>query len=95
VSADHRSLRTSAIAREHHPIRPTRQPYKVSDKDRAVLHPVEKGFEIELIGEITAMVDLGAKSKTAGPKGSAVPDPYRCSVKVVAGVGFEPTTFRL
>ena len=32
------------------------------------------------------MVNLGAKSKTAGPKGSAVPDPYRCSVKVVAGV---------
>ena len=43
---------------------------------RVVLHPVEKGFEIELIGEIAAMVDLGAKSKTAGPKGSAVRDPY-------------------
>jgi len=53
--------------------------------ERVALHPVEKGFEIELIGEIAAMVDLGAKSKTAGPEGSAVPDPYRCSVKVVAG----------
>jgi hypothetical protein len=60
-----------------------------------LLASLEKGFEIELIGEIAAMVDLGAKSKTAGPKGSAVPDPYRRSVKVVAGVGFEPTTFRL
>jgi hypothetical protein len=49
------------------------------------LHPVEKGFEIELIGEIAAMVDLGAQNKTAGPKGSAVPDAYRRSVKMVAG----------
>ena len=53
--------------------------------ERVVLHPVEKGFEIELIGEIAAMVDLGAQNKTAGPKGSAVPDAYRRSVKVVAG----------
>src|SRR6266436_8667854 len=42
-------------------------------------------FEIELIGEIAAMVDLGAQNKSAGPKGSAVPDVYRRSVKVVAG----------
>ena len=27
----------------------------------------EKGFEIELVGEIVAMVDLGAYDKTAGP----------------------------
>jgi site-specific DNA recombinase len=55
--------------------------------ERVVLHPVEKGFEIELIGEIAAMVDLGAQNKTAGPEGSAVPDAYRRSVKVVAGEG--------
>ena len=53
--------------------------------ERVVLHPAEKGFEIELIGEIAAMVDLGAQNKKAGPEGSAVPDAYRCSVKVVAG----------
>jgi hypothetical protein len=47
--------------------------------ERVVLHPIEKGFEIELIGEIAAMVDLGAQNKTAGPKGSAVPDAYRRS----------------
>jgi len=29
--------------------------------------------------------DLGAQNKSAGPKGSAVPDVYRRSVKVVAG----------
>jgi hypothetical protein len=43
------------------------------------------GFEIELIGETAAMVDLGAQGKAAAPKGSAVPEAYRCSVKVVAG----------
>jgi hypothetical protein len=56
---------------------------------------VEKGFEIELIGEIANMVDLGTNSKTAGLEGSAVPAAYRRSLLVVAGVGFEPTTFRL
>jgi hypothetical protein len=54
--------------------------------ERVVLHPAEKGFEIELVGEIAAMVDLGAQGKAAGPKGSAVHEAYRCSVKVVAGV---------
>jgi hypothetical protein len=50
-----------------------------------VLHPADKGLEVELIGEIAAMVDLGAQSKKADPEGSAVPEAYRCSVKVVAG----------
>jgi hypothetical protein len=31
------------------------------------------------------MVDLGAQGKAAAPKGSAVPEAYRRSVKVVAG----------
>ena len=61
--------------------------------ERVVLHPGEKGFE--LIGEITAIVNLGAHEEAAGPKGAAVPEAYGCSVEVVAGVGFEPTTFRL
>jgi site-specific DNA recombinase len=55
--------------------------------ERVVLHPADNGFEIELVGEIAAMVDLGAQNKKAGPEGSAVPDPYRRSVKVVAGEG--------
>ena len=42
-------------------------------------------FEVELIDEIAAMVDLGAQNKKAGPAGSAVPEAYRGSVKVVAG----------
>jgi hypothetical protein len=53
--------------------------------ERLMLHPVENGFEVELIGEIAAMVDLGAQNKTADPKGSAVPDAYPSSLKVVAG----------
>ncbi len=48
--------------------------------------PSEDGYEIELIGDVVNMITL--------PDGN-VPDPYRRSVKVVAGVGFEPTTFRL
>jgi hypothetical protein len=32
------------------------------------------GFEVELIGEIAVMVDLGVQAKAAGPKGSAVSD---------------------
>src|SRR5262249_13514170 len=55
--------------------------------ERVVLHPAEKGFEIELVGEIAAMVNLGAHHKATGPKGAAVPEAYRSSVKVVAGEG--------
>ena len=49
------------------------------------------------IGEIANMVALGAEGgrKKAAPKGAAVPDTFRSSVKVVAGAGFEPATFRL
>ena len=43
------------------------------------------GRDFTLIGEIAAMIDLGAQGKAAGPKGSAVPAVYRSSVKVVAG----------
>jgi site-specific DNA recombinase len=53
--------------------------------ERVVLQPLEKGFEVELIGEIAAMIDLGAQNKKAGSKEPAVPDAYRRSVKVVAG----------
>ncbi len=63
--------------------------------EKVVLHPIERGFEVELIGEIAAMVDLGAQNQKAAPKGAAVPEAYRRSVKVVAGRGFEPLTFRL
>jgi hypothetical protein len=38
--------------------------------ERVVLHPADGGFEIELVGEIAAMVDLGALGKAAGDVGT-------------------------
>ena len=55
-------------------------------------------FEIDLTGDIVNMIEFaesGLQTKKAAPKEATVPDAYRSSVKVVAGVGFEPTTFRL
>ena len=58
--------------------------------ERVVLHPSEVGFEIELVGEIVRMVELGL-----GGKPAVLPASAASSVKVVAGAGFEPATFRL
>ncbi len=51
------------------------------------IYETESGTEIELDGAITALVGL------AQPEAEAMIS--SCSVKLVAGVGFEPTTFRL
>ncbi len=59
------------------------------------MHPVDGGYEVELVGEIASMVRLANGTRKAAPEGADVPDLYRSSVKVVAGGGFEPTTFRL
>ncbi len=66
--------------------------------DRVIVVPAAAGgHEIELIGEIAAMIRLasGAERAKAGSAAPADPDLFVRSVKVVAGVGFEPTTFRL
>jgi hypothetical protein len=47
----------------------------------------EDQIVLELEGALTAMLDAAQAGAGAGIDG--------CSVKVVAGVGFEPTTFRL
>ena len=67
--------------------------------ERIILTPVPdaRGCEIELIGEIAAMVRLGlpderAASRPISATGHAL---FESSVKVVAGTGFEPVTFRL
>ena len=52
--------------------------------------PAEDGLQVEIVGEIVRMVDLGLDAKQA-----ALPKEAACSVKVVAGAGFEPATFRL
>ncbi len=66
--------------------------------ERIVLHPVENGFEIELVGEIANMVALAngisLESKKAASNQKDL-NTYHSSVKVVAGAGFEPATFRL
>ena len=64
--------------------------------DRVVLHPGERGPEIELVGDIARMVELTLpRDRNAARDGAALPDAFRRSVKVVAGRGFEPLTFRL
>lgn len=62
--------------------------------DQVILRPTtEGGLEIELVGDLAPMVEvaLGEDSN----KKTALPDGLRRSVKVVAGTGFEPVTFRL
>jgi site-specific DNA recombinase len=58
--------------------------------ERVVVHPAEDGLQVEIVGEIVKMVELGVDAKQA-----ALPAEAACSVKVVAGAGFEPATFRL
>ena len=63
--------------------------------ERVVIHPAgdssaDDGLQIELAGEIVKMIELGLDAKQA-----ALPKEAACSVKVVAGAGFEPATFRL
>ncbi|MBM4073224.1 MAG: serine recombinase [Planctomycetes bacterium] len=63
------------------------------------LTPTADGFEIELVGDIARMVELaqeaGGRNATAAQEGAAVSEAFVRSIKVVAGRGFEPLTFRL
>jgi hypothetical protein len=45
---------------------------------------------VEIVGELVNMVELDLDAKQA-----ALSEEAACSVKVVAGAGFEPATFRL
>ena len=70
--------------------------------ERVVLHPVLRdgraGFEVELVGEIAAMVRLGMGMPSVWGKTAAAAGGrglFESSVKVVAGAGFEPAAFRL
>ena len=56
--------------------------------ERVVLHPApdgHRGFEIELVGEIAAMVALGADDKDHSRSQVAGHDAFHSSIKVVAG----------
>jgi hypothetical protein len=64
--------------------------------DQVIFRPAaEVGLEVELVGDIAKMVHLAQSSNENSPVSGAVHDEFVRSVKVVAGVGFEPTTFRL
>jgi site-specific DNA recombinase len=55
----------------------------------------DDALEIELVGHLARMVHLAQNPHENSPVAGAVHEEFACSVKVVAGVGFEPTTFRL
>lgn len=61
--------------------------------ERIELLPIEDGFEIELTGAIAHMVALSLDQPDT--KKAVFDEKTACSVKVVAGTGFEPVTFRL
>ena len=65
--------------------------------DKVIFRPTPEagGLEVELVGDIAGMVHLAQNSNKNSPVSGAVLDEFTRSVKVVAGVGFEPTTFRL
>jgi hypothetical protein len=65
------------------------QPHRQAWLTGRLLTPTAKGLEIELVGEIAKMMKL-----SGGPE-SLEEEPYLSSVKLVAGRGFEPLTFRL
>ena len=52
-------------------------------------------LEVELVGDLAQMVHLAQAPTGNGPVSGAVHEEFARSIKVVAGVGFEPTTFRL
>ena len=58
--------------------------------DSIIVTPLPDGFDIELSGELSTILNIvDQKSKNPGTSVSGR------SLSVVAGVGFEPTTFRL
>ena len=61
--------------------------------DRIVVQPAGDEIAIEITGEIARMVELGLEGRTS--KQAVLDERTACSVKVVAGAGFEPATFRL
>ena len=68
--------------------------------EQVILYPAadgRRGFQIELIGQIAAMLRLGSGAPhTPNSRANhAVRDMFEISTKVVAGTGFEPVTFRL
>jgi hypothetical protein len=77
VSAVHSSMRTSTIGHEHHPIRRARQPYRVSDKDRATHAEQQVLRRRSQAGDWGADYDRGYRDTLNEVIGEASPPP-RC-----------------
>ena len=60
--------------------------------ERVSISPAENGLEVEIVGEIAKMVELGIEKNA---KRATLDEAMTRSVEVVAGRGFEPLTFRL
>ena len=58
-----------------------------------IVAPIKGNFDIEIIGEFAQMIEVGLEKGKA--KEPVVNERMTRSVKVVAGVRFEPATFRL
>ena len=59
--------------------------------ERVQLIPVNGELKIELYGELAALLKLGTEPKDEHPQAES----EGVQLTLVAGVGFEPTTFRL
>ncbi len=59
--------------------------------ERVQLNPVNGELKIELHGELAALLKLGTEPKNEHPQAES----EGVQITLVAGVGFEPTTFRL
>ena len=59
--------------------------------ERVHLIPENGGLKIELYGELAALLKLGTEPKKKHPPAES----EGVRITMVAGVGFEPTTFRL
>jgi site-specific DNA recombinase len=62
--------------------------------DEIRLHPVDGQLQIELIGDLATLLGFAGKNG-AGKKKPGSPEDPDSTKWLVAGVGFEPTTFRL
>ena len=62
--------------------------------DEIRLHPIEKKLQIELVGDLASLIGFGTQYDSDVNKPGSDNDPGRTKW-LVAGVGFEPTTFRL
>ena len=71
--------------------------------DTVILHPTDAGFEFDIEGDLAHILSLStAGNQSQGPS-TTKPSQFLLEgsgelaeqVKMVAGVGFEPTTFRL